>query len=200
MFTGIITDIGIVTKAAKHGQDKSICVASSYDYATLRIGTSIAVQGICLTLTQKKKDGKGTVLSFDLSPQTMSCTTSGDWREGTRVNLERTLSIGDELGGHFVTGHVDCAVTVAKKTVTGDCCDFEIAFPTGLAPFIAPHGSVTLDGVALTVTRVEGSRFGVTLIPHTLTATTWMDIKEGDRLNLEVDMMARYVKRLVHSK
>ncbi len=193
MFTGIVTSIGSVRR-----QDGGrFEIATDYAAASITVGASIACDGVCLTVTGVEPDAGGAVFSVDVSNETRSRTTLGAWHPGRRINLERALAAKDELGGHIVTGHVDGLARVID--VRGDDASQRFTFevPDHLAPFIAPKGSVALDGTSLTVNEVIGSRFGVNLIPHTLTVTTWGSKKPGDPINLEVDLIARYVARLL---
>jgi riboflavin synthase len=193
MFTGIITDIGEVVER-NAGRFKIAC---TYDIAGIEIGASIAHSGCCLTVVSldQNKAGK-TIYELDVSNETLSCTTLGDWQPGTRMNLERALAIGAELGGHIVTGHVDCVAEVVDRQPDGDGVRFKFQLPDKFARFIAEKGSVALDGTSLTVNEVEGNRFGVCMIPHTLVVTTWGKRQPGDRINLEIDLLARYVARM----
>jgi riboflavin synthase len=195
MFTGIITDIGTVRSVMRAG-DTRFEIATSYDLATVDIGASIACNGCCLTVVEK---GSGW-FAIQASAETLSRTTLGDWKEGTRVNLERSLRIGDELGGHIVSGHVDGLGEVLSITPEGESRRFRFQVPGGIARFIAPKGSVAIDGTSLTVNEVEGDRFGVNIIPHTQAVTTWGTMVPGQRVNVEIDMLARYVARLTEYK
>ncbi len=203
MFSGIVTDIGTVVRMEGAGT-KRLIVTSHYDFFMLGVGMSIACDGICLTVTEKgrntagwfQKDKSGW-FAADLSPETLARTTASQWQPGQRLNLERGLCAGDELGGHFVTGHVDSIIAVTKREEMEGSRKYALTCPDALTPFIAPKGSVTLNGVALTVNEVEKNRFDVMLIPHTLAVTTWADAREGDQVNLEVDVLARYVRRAV---
>jgi riboflavin synthase len=191
MFTGIITDIGEVINVDKQG-DTRIVIKTSYDTATIDIGASIACSGCCLTVT-----GKGAaIFAVQASAETLSRTTLGSWKEGTRINLERALKMGDELGGHIVSGHVDGVGDIVSIREEGDSKRFRFRIARQLARFIASKGSVTLDGTSLTVNEVDGLEFGVNIIPHTQAVTTWGYAREGDRVNVEIDMLARYVARL----
>lgn len=201
MFTGIITDIGRVRSVKKRG-DTRFTIATAYDPDGIDIGASIACAGCCLTVVEKGRDGEGNWFAVDVSQESLDCTTLGNWREGTRINLERALKAGDELGGHVVSGHVDGVGRIVDIRPEGDSLRFTFAAPQDLGRFIAPKGSVTLDGTSLTVNAVEdlksgGTRFGVNIIPHTQAVTTWGMVKPGDPVNLEIDMLARYVARLV---
>lgn len=191
MFTGIITDVGRVRSIQTNG-DTRLVIETAYDTSEIDIGASIACAGPCLTVTDKD-DGW---FAVDASAETLSKTTLGDWVEGTRVNLERALKVGDEMGGHIVTGHVDGIATVISVTPEGDSRRFVLEAPKEYARYVASKGSVTLDGVSLTVNEVDGSQFGVNIIPHTQAATTFGDLKPGDRVNFEIDVLARYVDRL----
>jgi riboflavin synthase len=191
MFTGIITDVGAVHSIVKD-VDATLVIATSYDVDGIDIGASIAHDGICLTVVEKSV-GKYKVVA---SAQTQAVTTLGSWQVGKKLNLERALKIGDELGGHIVTGHVDGIAHILAIQAEGESVRFRIRAPQELAGFIAAKGSVTLDGTSLTVTDVDGCAFGLALIPHTLQVTTWGQKQVGDTLNLEIDVLARYVKRL----
>lgn len=193
MFTGLILDIGTV-RAVEGGR---YAIATGMPPASIKPGASIACDGVCLTATEIAADGTGALFHVDVSNETLSKTTLGRWRQGTKVNIEPALAAGDRLGGHVVTGHVDGLVTIVDMTPDGASLRFVFDVPEHLARFIAPKGSVALDGTSLTVNEVMGTRFGVNLIPHTLTATTWGSKKPGDLVNLEVDLFARYVARLL---
>ncbi len=199
MFTGIVTDIGEIAEA----QGGVFRIACSYDAATIAIGASIACDGCCLTVTRLEAAAAGArecVFTVDVSNETLSRTTLGSWGPGRRVNLERSLKIGDELGGHIVTGHIDGVAEIVAITADGGSQRFEIACPEDLAKFVASKGSVALDGTSLTVNEVAANRFGVNIIPHTLEVTTWGQKRAGDRLNMEVDLMARYAARLTEQE
>ncbi|MDX1717928.1 MAG: riboflavin synthase [Anderseniella sp.] len=199
MFTGIITDIGTIEAIEKAG-DTRFTIACGYDAAGIALGASIACAGCCLTVTtvEPRAEG-GSRFTVDVSAESLSKTTLGDWKEGTHINLERALKAGDELGGHIVSGHVDGVAEILSLRDEGDSRRFVFKVPDDLARFIAPKGSVCLDGTSLTVNEVDGVTFGVNLIPHTLDVTTWGQASEGDRVNLEIDMLARYVARLNES-
>ncbi len=190
MFTGIITDLGRV-RAVERGKETRFEIATSYDTASIAAGASIACSGPCLTVIDR---GEGW-FAVEASAETLSRTTLGAWRQGVAVNLERSLKLGDEFGGHIVFGHVDGTVTLARQTASGDSVIFDFAAPASLLAYLAPKGSVALDGVSLTVNAVEADAFSVNIIPHTLRNTTFGAAKTGDRLNLEIDMLARYVAR-----
>ena len=194
MFTGIITDIGHVKSLEKRG-DTRIVISTNYDMTTVEIGASIACSGPCLTVVEK---GSGW-FATEASAETLSRTTVGSWVEGTRVNLERALSLGDELGGHIVSGHVDGLARIVSMEPEGDSVRFLFEVPNEVKAFIAEKGSVCLDGVSLTVNAVQGAEFGVNIISHTQSETTFSDKKVDDLVNLEVDMLARYVARLSES-
>lgn len=193
MFTGIITDVGEVIDK-KGGV---FTIQSSYAAAGIALGASICHDGCCLTVTNVRAQGSGSRYTLDVSNETLSKTTLGDWSPGRPVNLERALKAGDELGGHIVSGHVDGTAIITDIRTDGDSRRFTFEVPGELARFIAPKGSVALDGTSLTVNEVNGTRFGVNLIPHTLTVTTWGRKKAGERVNIEIDPLARYVARLL---
>jgi riboflavin synthase len=191
MFTGIVTDVGHV-RAAERGGDMRFEIATRYDTATIDIGASIACSGPCLTVVDKGPDW----FAVNASAETLACTTLGQWRVDTPVNLERSLRVGDELGGHIVTGHVDGVAEIVERRAEGDSARLVFVVPDELASFIAPKGSVSLDGVSLTVNEVTGARFGINIIPHTQAVTTFANAAPGERVNVEVDVLARYVARL----
>ncbi|WP_373503090.1 riboflavin synthase [Aestuariivirga sp.] len=195
MFTGIITDIGTVRAIAKSG-DTRFEIATAYDLPSIDMGASIACNGCCLTVIEKGSDW----FAIQASAETLSKTTLGNWTEGTPINLERALKIGDELGGHIVSGHVDGLGEIVSITPEGDSKRFRFRVPNELARFIAPKGSVAIDGTSLTVNEVEGNVFGVNIIPHTQAVTTWGGMKPGQSVNIEIDMLARYVARLTEYK
>ena len=199
MFTGIITDIGRVEAVAQRS-DTQFTIASTYEASGIALGASICCSGCCLTVTSVKAvPPEGSHFTVDVSSESLSRTTLGDWRAGTRINLERALRAGDELGGHIVSGHVDGTAHIVSIDDVGDSRRFVFRAPDTLARFIAPKGSVCLDGTSLTVNEVDGSHFGINLIPHTLSVTCWGDTRAGDKVNLEIDMLARYVARLNES-
>lgn len=195
MFTGIITDIGTIAKVTKSG-DTRFDVLTAYDTDTIDMGASIAHSGVCLTVIEKGKGADGDWFAVEASKETLDGTSAGAWQEGTKLNLERALKMGDELGGHIVSGHVDGLADIIAITPEGDSQRYTFKTSAALMPFIAPKGSVTLDGTSLTVNEVEGLTFGVNLIPHTQDVTTWGLSKVGDIVNLEIDVLARYVARL----
>ena len=194
MFTGIITDIGTVLGLDRQG-DLRARIGTGYDVGGIDIGASIACDGVCLTVVDL---GSSPQNWFDvqISAETLSCTTLGGWEKGHRINLERALRVGDELGGHIVSGHVDGLAQVIGVRPEGDSLRVTFRAPAALAGFIAPKGSVALNGTSLTVNAVDGTDFGINFIPHTQQATTWGTVAEGDAVNLEIDTMARYVARL----
>jgi riboflavin synthase len=196
MFTGIISDVGKVVEFSRNGEIARLVVDSSYEAGGVALGASVANAGICLTVVARSARNAGSRLAFDVGAETLAVTTLGELQPGRRVNLERSLKVGDELGGHLVSGHVDgIAEIVARRDFEG-MAHFRFRAPAPLARFIASKGSVALDGTSLTVNTVEGDEFEALLIPHTLAVTTWGERKGGDRVNLEVDRMARYAARL----
>ncbi len=204
MFTGIVTDVGVVASVSEAGNLRRLRVESAYDPATIQLGASIACSGPCLTVVSFGPLGSGAWFEVDAAAETLARTTVPDWGEGTRINLERSLRIGDELGGHIVTGHVDGVAEIVRRVEMsagdnpwGPTARFDVRVPHALARFVAEKGSVALDGTSLTVNSVDGDVLSVLIIPHTLAVTTWGDRKAGDRLNLEVDLMARYAARLM---
>lgn len=196
MFTGIISDIGEVLEVEQRG-DMRARIGCSYDPDGIDIGASIACDGVCLTVVAKGAEPRAW-FDVDISAETVSLTAIGrnHWTVGKRLNLERALKVGDELGGHIVSGHVDGVAEVTDLREEGDSTRITFRAPQELARFIAPKGSVALNGTSLTVNEVDGASFGVNLIPHTKVVTTWGDVVTGDAINLEVDTMARYVARL----
>ncbi len=191
MFTGIVTDIGTVTELDQQG-DLRARIKTRYDTAGIDIGASIASDGVCLTVIALGDDW----YDVQISAETVSKTNLDSWKLGKRVNLERALKVGDELGGHIVSGHVDGVAEVVAVVDEGDSTRVTLRAPADLARFIAPKGSVALNGTSLTVNDVEGGDFGINFIPHTKEVTTWGDVAVGDRVNLEIDTLARYVARL----
>ena len=202
MFTGIITDIGeIVSLAPKaQGQLHRLRIACRYDRATIADGASIACNGVCLTVVASGTDGGKTWFDVDAGAETLRMTTAKSWGTGQKLNLERALKIGDELGGHIVAGHVDGVATIVARDDLPDMAKFDLHAPRDLAKFIAAKGSVTLDGVSLTVNAAVADMFSVTIIPHTLQVTTLGDWRAGHEINLEIDLMARYAARLTEMK
>jgi riboflavin synthase len=197
MFTGIITDVGSVRQIEKRG-DTHIVIATHYDVGTIDIGASIACSGVCLTVVDKGA-GSDRWFAVTASGETLAKTTLGEWKPGDPVNLERPLRLGDELGGHIVAGHVDGVAQIVEIRPDGESSRVTFEAPAQLARFIAPKGSISLDGVSLTVNDVDGARFGVNIIPHTQKVTSFSRAKPGGRVNLEVDLLARYVARLAKS-
>ncbi len=191
MFTGIVTDIGTIAELEQQG-DLRARIKTSYDTAGIDIGASIASDGVCLTVIALGDDW----YDVQISAETVSKTNLDSWVVGKRVNLERALKVGDELGGHIVSGHVDGVAEVVNIADEGDSTRVTLRAPAALAKFIAPTGSVALNGTSLTVNDVEGADFGINFIPHTKEVTTWGDVKLGDAVNLEIDTLARYVARL----
>jgi riboflavin synthase len=206
MFTGIVTDLGRVAALSAGANLRRIRIESAYDPTTIALGASIACGGPCLTVVAVGEAPAGAWFEVDAAAETLARTTVGDWEPGTRVNLERSLKVGDELGGHIVTGHVDgVAEILAREAITagddpwGPTARFTIRVPKPLHRFIAEKGSVCLDGTSLTVNQVDDDLLSVLIIPHTLAVTTWGERRPGDRLNLEVDLMARYAARLAEA-
>lgn len=198
MFTGIITDIGDILsiKPTAQGQLHRLRIGCGYDQATIADGASISCNGVCLTVVRSGVDQDRTWFEVDAAAETLRMTSAKDWREGGRLNLERALKIGDELGGHIVSGHVDGIATIVVRENLPDMARFELRAPRDLTKFIAAKGSVTLDGVSLTVNTAVGDVFSVLIIPHTLQVTTLNAWAEGSEVNLEIDVMARYAARL----
>ncbi|KAF0675695.1 riboflavin synthase [Profundibacterium mesophilum] len=196
MFTGIITDIGEILETERRG-DLRARIATNYALDGIAIGASIACDGVCLTVISTGKEPRPW-FDVEISAETLSKTNIAErgWPPGRRINLERALRVGDELGGHIVSGHVDGVARITQMREEGDSTRVTLEAPSELARFIAPKGSVALNGASLTVNEVEGARFGINFIPHTKTATTWGDAAVGDPVNLEIDTMARYVERL----
>lgn len=196
MFTGIVTDIGEVIRVEKRG-DTRFTIATAYAPESIAIGASISCSGCCLTAIEmgRQQDGRGTFV-IEASAETLSKTTLSNWKTGTRINLERSLKMGGELGGHIVSGHVDGLGEIISIEPEGDSKRFRFSAPNDIARFIAQKGSVTLDGTSLTVNEVDGNLFGVNIIPHTQAVTTWGHARVGDAVNIEIDMLARYVARL----
>jgi riboflavin synthase len=195
MFTGIVTDVGQVRHIEQRG-DTHIVIATHYDVSRIDIGASIACSGACMTVVDKG-NANDRWFAFTASGETLSKTTLGDWKAGDAINLERPMRVGDELGGHIVTGHVDGIADIVSMKSEGESTRVVLQAPAALSRFIAPKGSIALDGVSLTVNEVDGTRFGVNIIPHTSKVTTFGRQKPGAKVNLEVDLMARYVARLV---
>ena len=204
MFTGIVTDVGRV-RSVEHLGDTRFVIETIYEPQGIALGASIACSGCCLTVVEKGTDAGRNWFAVDASAETLGCTSLGNWKEGTPINLERALKAGDELGGHIVSGHVDGVGEIVDMRPDGDSVRFTFEAPGELGRFIAPKGSVTIDGTSLTVNEVEDvrtgsnedrTRFGVNIIPHTQAVTTWGQARVGNIVNLEIDMLARYVARL----
>ena len=195
MFTGIITDIGHI-KAVEARGDLRIVIGTAYDTAGLAIGASVACSGVCLTVVAKGVNE----FSVDVSGETQGCTSAGQWTAGRRLNLERALKVGDELGGHIVTGHVDAVGRIESVASDGDSTRIAISVPKDIAPFVSPKGSICLDGVSLTVNTVadsaDGAEFTINIIPHTASWTTFDTASVGDEINVEIDVLARYLARM----
>ena len=191
MFTGIITDIGTIAEIVEEG-DLRVRISTGYDTGSIDMGASIASDGVCLTVVDLGPDW----YEVQVSAETVSKTNLSTWTVGKRLNLERALRVGDELGGHIVSGHVDGVAEVVSVTDEGDSTRVQLRAPDALARFIAPKGSVALNGTSLTVNEVDGATFGINFIPHTKLVTTWGEVAVGDAVNLEIDTLARYVARL----
>jgi riboflavin synthase len=200
MFTGIVSDVGRIASVRPLDQGVRIRVRTVYDPATIDIGASIACAGVCLTVVALPETASAERwFEVEAWEEALRLTTAGAWRDGTSLNLERALRIGDELGGHIVSGHVDGMATIVERREEGEAVRFTLEAPPALAKFIAPKGSVALDGTSLTVNRVDRTRFDVLLIAHSLSVTTWGERRAGDAVNLEVDTMARYAARLAEA-
>lgn len=201
MFTGIITDVGTIAAVRPLAKGISVRIATAYDPATIAVGASIACAGICLTVVALPEPGSNQRwFEVEAWEEALRLTTASAWKPGTRVNLERALKVGDELGGHIVSGHVDRMAEIIARDDEGDAVRFTLEAPRELSKFIAPKGSVALDGTSLTVNGVRGARFDVLLIHHSLSVTTWGERRIRDRVNLEVDTMARYAARLAEAE
>ena len=194
MFTGIITDIGTIAEIVEEG-DLRVRISTGYDTGSIDMGASIASDGVCLTVVDLGPDW----YEVQVSAETVSKTNLSTWAVGKRLNLERALRVGDELGGHIVSGHVDGVAEVVSVTDEGDSTRVQLRAPEALARFIAPKGSVALNGTSLTVNEVDGATFGINFIPHTKLVTTWGEVAVGDAVNLEIDTLARYVARLAEA-
>jgi riboflavin synthase len=198
MFTGIVTDVGEILAVRPRAEGlHRLKIACSYARDSIAEGASIACSGVCMTVVGIGEEDGRTWFAVDAAAETLRITTVGRWRHGTRINLERALKVGDELGGHIVAGHVDGLATLVARDDLADMARFKLSAPADLARFIAPKGSVALDGVSLTVNEVEDDTFTVLIIPHTLKVTTFGELAVGDQINLEVDLMARYAARLL---
>lgn len=200
MFTGIVTDIGRVIRVDALEKGIRVRIETSYDLSAIAIGASIACAGICLTVVDLPERGSDERwFEVEAWEEALRLTTARNWEKGTRINLERALKVGDELGGHIVSGHVDGTARILDRHEEGDAVRFSLEAPAGLAKFIAPKGSVALDGTSLTVNKVDGRRFDVLLIRHSLAVTTWGERTQGEAVNIEVDTMARYGARLAEA-
>ncbi|GIU65894.1 riboflavin synthase [Candidatus Phycosocius spiralis] len=201
MFTGIITDIGtVIGYDHRLGTDAIFTIASQYEVNTLTLGASIAHQGVCLTLIELNPGPTGSVWRVQVSQETLDVTCAHDWRLATKLNLERALKVGDELGGHMVSGHVDGIGEVVQVRQENDSHRVLIRIDEAIAKFIAPKGSIAIDGVSLTINEVDDAIFGVNIIPHTWAVTTLGRLKAGTRVNVEADQVARYVERILSRK
>jgi riboflavin synthase len=200
VFTGIVTDIGTILSIKDRKDLRRLRIASKYAARSLALGASVSHDGVCLTIVAKGKRGKGSWYEVEVGRETLARTTAGRWQKGTKLNLERALKVGDELGGHLVSGHVDGLARLLSREDVDDMAHLRFRAPKELARFIAPKGSVALDGISLTVNEVDGADFGVFLIPHTLKHTRWSALAPGADVNLEVDQMARYVARLADAR
>ena len=200
MFTGLISDVGTIAERAVTPAGGRFTIRSAYDAATIAVGASICCDGCCLTALEPTAVlGGGSTFKVDVSNESLAMTTLGSWAQGRRINMERSLKAGDELGGHIVSGHVDGVALITDVRQDGDSKRFTFEVPQPLHRLIAPKGSVALDGTSLTVNEVEVTIFGVNIIPHTQAVTTWGTRKAGERVNLEVDVLARYVARLLET-
>lgn len=200
MFTGIVTDVGTVEAVTPLPEGVRLRIRTSYDPQTIDIGASIACSGVCLTVVALPETASNERwFEVEAWEEALRLTTAAQWEAGTPLNLERALKIGDELGGHIVSGHVDGKAVIVDRKDEGDAVRFTLEAPSELAKFIAPKGSVALDGTSLTVNKVDRTRFDVLLIHHSLTVTTWGERNIGDHINLEIDTMARYAARLVQA-
>jgi len=200
VFTGIVTDIGTIVSLKDRKDLRRLRVVSKYPARSLALGASVAHDGVCMTIVAKGVRGKGSWFEVEAGAETLARTTAGQWQKGKKLNLERALKMGDELGGHLVSGHIDGLATLLSRENVGDMARLRFRAPAELARFIAPKGSVALGGISLTVNEVKGREFGVFIIPHTLKATNWTDIAPGTDVNLEVDQVARYLARLAEAR
>jgi len=201
MFTGIVTDVGEVIAVEPRAEGlRRLKVACAYPRDSIAIGASISHSGVCLTVVETAPAGNRTAISVDAAAETLRMTTAGSWKQGTRLNLERAMKVGDELGGHIVAGHVDGVAELVSLEHLPDMARLTLRAPRGLMRFVATKGSVALDGVSLTVNEVTDETFSVLLIPHTLAVTTFGSAKVGDKMNLEIDLMARYAARLMETR
>ena len=200
MFTGIVTDIGTIVSVKDRKDLRRLRVASRYPARSLALGASVAHDGVCMTIVGKGARGKGSWFEVEAGVETLARTTAGQWQKGKKINLERALKLGDELGGHMVSGHIDGLATLLSREDVSDMARLRFRAPAELARFIAPKGSVALDGISLTVNDVKGREFSVFIIPHTLKVTNWTDVAPGADVNLEVDQVARYLARLAEAR
>ena len=200
MFTGLVSDVGEVISVEQRGELRRIRIACSYAPEGILLGASIACSGPCLTAVEIGTQDGRTFFDVDAAAETLARTTVGTWAPGRRLNLERSLKVGDELGGHIVTGHVDGVARIVERRDFDGMAHFDIAAPAAISRFIAEKGSVCLDGTSLTVNAVSGDVLSILLIPHTLSVTTWGERRTGDELNIEVDLMARYAARLTEQR
>ena len=200
MFTGLVSDVGTIVSREERGQLIRFRISCNYDLASIALGASIACSGPCLTAVDMGSENGRTWFDVDVAAETLARTSAGAWEAGSCINLERSLKIGDELGGHIVTGHVDGIATITARDAFDGMVRFDFRAPQSVKKFIAEKGSVSLDGTSLTVNSVSDDIFSVLLIPHTLAVTTWQDRKAGDAVNLEVDLMARYAARLTEAQ
>jgi riboflavin synthase len=196
MFTGIVTDIGEVREARHGNGGLTLTIATAYDTGAIALGASIGCSGVCLTVVAKEPG----LFTAEASAETLACSTLGEWRKGSRINLEQAMKLGDEMGGHLVLGHVDGVAKIVDRRPDGESVRFTFEAPADLAPYIAPKGSVAIDGISLTVNEVDGMTFGVNIIPHTLSHTILGNAESGMRVNLEIDLIARYVGRLLEAR
>lgn len=200
MFTGIVTDVGRLASIKPLAEGIRLRIETAYDPSKIDIGASIACAGVCLTVVAlPETNANSRWFEVEAWEEALRLTTVSSWQEGTRINLERALKIGDELGGHIVSGHVDGTAEIVHRQSEGDAVRFTLEAPRDLAKFIAPKGSVSLDGTSLTVNKVDRQRFDVLLIQHSLGVTTWGERQAGDRVNIEIDTMARYAARLIEA-
>ena len=200
MFSGIVTALGEIVEVDEKSDDlRRLVIGCSYDPQSIAVGASIACSGICLTVVERGARGDRPFFAVDAAAETLRLTTAGNWRRGTRINLERSLRLGDEIGGHMVSGHVDGIAEIVTRDDFLDSASLLLRVPSSLSAFVAVKGSVALDGVSLTVNKVDGDMVSVLIIPHTLQVTTLGKIEPGARVNLEVDQLARYVARLMET-
>jgi len=200
MFTGIVSDLGELLEVEPKAEGlRRLTIATGYDPDTIDLGASIACSGVCLTVVGRGRTGNRACFAVDAAAETLAVTTAENWQRGTKLNLERALRLGDELGGHLVSGHVDGIAELLSREDLPDMARLTFRVPADLARFIAPKGSVALDGVSLTVNEVSGDTFAVLIIPHTLKVTTFGSLAAGARVNLEIDLMARYAARLLEA-